>query len=297
MAPVLPELFSQVVYNFKTYDWSSEASNVSEKLTQATSESNVLSAVWAWFLGLFASVGALFVTSWQYIGAGEVNKEHLWEWFTTSWQSLSEFLLRPDIRNALVVWFVVFWICMLIPLAFGFGPAGVIGGSLAAWFQSVVYGAFTPAGGLFATNLKDGHQPDWNEFLNVVRPAKALLSDRAHNAVEKFGEIALSVQDNWNFVNDESRMTPRAASITRAWLMAFCVSLYAPMILTRKKNAMKGGIAAFIQSTLYGGFTPAGSIFATMTTIGTLGRESPLAIAGATVVASAIAGGMYLATN
>ncbi|GAB1526479.1 hypothetical protein RhiXN_12011 [Rhizoctonia solani] len=116
------------------------------------------------------------------------------------------------------------------------------------------------------TNLKDGHQPDWNEFLNVVRPAKALLSDRAHNAVEKFGEVALSVQDHWNFVNDENRMTPR-------------------------------GIAAFVQSTLYGGFTPAGSIFATMTTIGTLGRESPLAIAGATAVASAIAGGMYLATN
>ncbi|KAF8679795.1 hypothetical protein RHS04_03755 [Rhizoctonia solani] len=147
------------------------------------------------------------------------------------------------------------------------------------------------------TNLKDGHQPDWNEFLNVVRPAKALLSDRAHNAVEKFGEVALSVQDHWNFVNDENRMTPRAASITRAWLMAFCISLYAPMILLRRKGAMKGGIAAFVQSTLYGGFTPAGSIFATMTTIGTLGRESPLAIAGATAVASAIAGGMYLATN
>ncbi|EUC54106.1 hypothetical protein RSOL_030160 [Rhizoctonia solani AG-3 Rhs1AP] len=146
------------------------------------------------------------------------------------------------------------------------------------------------------TNLKDGHQPDWNEFLNVVRPAKSLLSDRAHYAFEKFGELALNVQDNWNFVNDESRMTPRAASITRAWLMAFCVSLYAPMILSRRKGALKGGVAAFVQSTLYGEFTPAGSLFATMTTIGTLGRESPLAITGATVVASAIAGGMYLAT-
>ncbi|ELU37532.1 hypothetical protein AG1IA_08442 [Rhizoctonia solani AG-1 IA] len=161
------------------------------------------------------------------------------------------------------------------------------------------------------TNLKDGHQPDWNgqcmywkefarsfqtEHTMVRRPyvnSHARLLIQAESAVEKFGEVALSVQDHWNFVNDENR----AASITRAWLMAFCISLYAPMILLRRKGAMKGGIAAFVQSTLYGGFTPAGSIFATMTTIGTLGRESPLAIAGATAVASAIAGGMYLATN
>jgi hypothetical protein len=33
-------------------------------------------------------------------------------------------------------------------------------------------------------------------------------------AVEKFGEIALSVQDNWNFVNDESRMTPRESLLS-----------------------------------------------------------------------------------
>ncbi|CEL59161.1 hypothetical protein RSOLAG1IB_09138 [Rhizoctonia solani AG-1 IB] len=153
---VLPELFSQVVYKLKTYDWSFEASNVSDKLTQATSESSVLSAVWTCFLNLFVSIRTLFATSLQYIGAEEVNKEHWWEWFMTWWQSLSEFLLRPDIRNALIVWFVVFWICILVPLAFGFGPAGVIGGSLAAWFQSVVYGAFTPAGGLFAVMTSVG---------------------------------------------------------------------------------------------------------------------------------------------
>ncbi|KAB5593741.1 Transmembrane protein [Ceratobasidium theobromae] len=55
-----------------------------------------------------------------------------------------------DVRNVLIVWFVVFWICLFIPLLLGFGPAGVIAGSIAAGFQSAAYGAFTPAGGLFA---------------------------------------------------------------------------------------------------------------------------------------------------
>lgn len=33
----------------------------------------------------------------------------------------------------------------------GFGPSGVVAGSLAAAWQSYMYGAFTPAGGIFAT--------------------------------------------------------------------------------------------------------------------------------------------------
>ncbi|CAE6509428.1 unnamed protein product [Rhizoctonia solani] len=156
MAPVLPELFSQAVYSFKTYDWSLSVTSASEKLAQTAAESNALSAIWAWILGMFASIGAFFTSSWQSIGAGEVTKEHVWEWFVKSWQGLSEFLLQPDVRNALIVWFIVFWICLFIPLVLGFGPVGVIGGSLAAWFQSAVYGAFTPAGGLFAVMTSVG---------------------------------------------------------------------------------------------------------------------------------------------
>lgn len=30
------------------------------------------------------------------------------------------------------------------------------------------------------------------------------------------------------------------ATLTRAWLMTFCISLYTPMILTRRKGAWKG---------------------------------------------------------
>ncbi|PLB44165.1 hypothetical protein P170DRAFT_440511 [Aspergillus steynii IBT 23096] len=40
---------------------------------------------------------------------------------------------------------------MIVFLGLGFGPAGIVSGSLAAAFQSWMYGGFTPAGGIFAT--------------------------------------------------------------------------------------------------------------------------------------------------
>ncbi|CAE6477640.1 unnamed protein product [Rhizoctonia solani] len=116
---------------------------------------NVSAAIWA--LSLSTPIGLLFAFNWQPARI-VVAKEHVWKQLTKpiASQSLSEFLLRPEIRNVLIVWFVVFWICLVIPLALGFGPAGVIGGSLAAWFRSTMYGAFTPAGGLFAVMTSVG---------------------------------------------------------------------------------------------------------------------------------------------
>ncbi|KAL2854237.1 hypothetical protein BJY01DRAFT_205703 [Aspergillus pseudoustus] len=40
---------------------------------------------------------------------------------------------------------------MAILLCLGFGPRGIAAGSIAAGFQSFMYGGFTPAGGIFAT--------------------------------------------------------------------------------------------------------------------------------------------------
>ncbi|KAH9228262.1 hypothetical protein K456DRAFT_57543 [Colletotrichum gloeosporioides 23] len=42
------------------------------------------------------------------------------------------------------------WFLGPILAVIGFGALGPIGGSFAAWFQSVFYGGFVPAGGLFA---------------------------------------------------------------------------------------------------------------------------------------------------
>ncbi|PYI31884.1 hypothetical protein BP00DRAFT_446113 [Aspergillus indologenus CBS 114.80] len=43
----------------------------------------------------------------------------------------------------------------------GFGSLGVVRGSLAAWFQSLMYGGYTPAGGVFAKLTSMGMLEGW----------------------------------------------------------------------------------------------------------------------------------------
>ncbi|KAK0746916.1 hypothetical protein B0T18DRAFT_163200 [Schizothecium vesticola] len=58
---------------------------------------------------------------------------------------------KTDVWPVFLAWIVTFWVIIFICLGVGFGPKGIIGGSLAAAFQSYMYGGFTPAGGIFAT--------------------------------------------------------------------------------------------------------------------------------------------------
>lgn len=51
----------------------------------------------------------------------------------------------------IIAWAITFTVVVIILLGLGFGPAGIIIGSLAAGFQSWMYGGFTPAAGIFAT--------------------------------------------------------------------------------------------------------------------------------------------------
>lgn len=46
---------------------------------------------------------------------------------------------------------MVFTAVVLLVIGLGFGPFGIVAGSFAAAFQSWMYGAFTPAAGIFAT--------------------------------------------------------------------------------------------------------------------------------------------------
>ena len=75
-----------------------------------------------------------------------------------------------DILAVIMAWWITFNIVTSLIMSLGFGPVGVVGGelsspvgkavmntehsfagSVAAIFQSVMYGAFTPAAGIFAT--------------------------------------------------------------------------------------------------------------------------------------------------
>ncbi|KAG8779009.1 hypothetical protein FRC12_024692 [Ceratobasidium sp. 428] len=66
----------------------------------------------------------------------------------TLWDQLVHYVAQPG--GLTVVWLTAFLVIVCIPFLLGFGVYGVIAGSPAALFQSVVYGAFTPAGSVFA---------------------------------------------------------------------------------------------------------------------------------------------------
>ncbi|EYE93988.1 uncharacterized protein EURHEDRAFT_103697 [Aspergillus ruber CBS 135680] len=56
-----------------------------------------------------------------------------------------KFLSRPE-----VIGVITFAVALGILFGLGFGVSGIAAGSAAAAFQSVAFGAFTPAGGIFA---------------------------------------------------------------------------------------------------------------------------------------------------
>ncbi|KAL8995092.1 MAG: hypothetical protein Q9188_006894 [Gyalolechia gomerana] len=51
-----------------------------------------------------------------------------------------------------MAWWITFVVVLVVcSLFWGFNAKGIGGGTLAAAFQSCMYGGFTPAGGVFAT--------------------------------------------------------------------------------------------------------------------------------------------------
>ncbi|OCL09612.1 hypothetical protein AOQ84DRAFT_375681 [Glonium stellatum] len=67
------------------------------------------------------------------------------------WSDFSGWLSQPHVLAVIIAWSVTFTIVVTLVMCLGFGRGGVIAGSLAAVCQSFMYGAFTPAGGIFAT--------------------------------------------------------------------------------------------------------------------------------------------------
>lgn len=73
------------------------------------------------------------------------------EWFGGASQSIQDWLTQPHVYAIVITWAVTFTIVSALILFLGFGPVGVGASTLAAAFQSAMYGGFTPAGGIFAT--------------------------------------------------------------------------------------------------------------------------------------------------
>ncbi|KAK1763826.1 hypothetical protein QBC33DRAFT_562411 [Phialemonium atrogriseum] len=66
------------------------------------------------------------------------------------WTRFLEWLTQPHVLPILLAWMVTFTVFCMV-LALGFRRDGVGASTPAAAFQSYMYGALTPAGGIFAT--------------------------------------------------------------------------------------------------------------------------------------------------
>ncbi|OTA02512.1 hypothetical protein A9Z42_0029110 [Trichoderma parareesei] len=85
------------------------------------------------------------------------------------YKTILEWISQPHILAVIITWAITFtFVCTLI-LCLGFGPIGIGAGTLAAAFQSWMYGAFTPAGGIFATLTSMA-------MLGTLMPAASLLA-------------------------------------------------------------------------------------------------------------------------
>ncbi|KAF4612542.1 hypothetical protein G7Y89_g15590 [Cudoniella acicularis] len=111
--------------------------------------------------------GTLFSNTKSFLT--DVNTSSIWEWFTAHWDSFTAWLLQPHVLAIVMAWWITFTLVMTICMTLGFGPAGIVAGSIAAGFQSWMYGGFTPAGGLFATLTSVG-------MLGIAMPPFALIA-------------------------------------------------------------------------------------------------------------------------
>ncbi|RYP80245.1 hypothetical protein DL769_002547 [Monosporascus sp. CRB-8-3] len=73
------------------------------------------------------------------------------DFLSPAWESFRAYLSLPHVYWAVITFAITFTLLVTLGLGLGFGPREIVVGSLAAAFQSSMYGGFTPAGGLFAT--------------------------------------------------------------------------------------------------------------------------------------------------
>ncbi|WEW56390.1 hypothetical protein PRK78_001833 [Emydomyces testavorans] len=95
----------------------------------------------------------------QYLGdksmawsaVGNAPLEEWGQWLLDHWASFIEWLSQPHVLAVIMAFWITFTVVVTIAMIVGFSPIGIVAGSLAAAFQSYMYGGFTPAGGIFAT--------------------------------------------------------------------------------------------------------------------------------------------------
>ncbi|KAK3614089.1 hypothetical protein LTR56_027488 [Elasticomyces elasticus] len=92
------------------------------------------------------------------------------------WASIVAWLSQPSVFVVILAWAITFTIIIGLVLSLEFGPIGVVASSIAAAFQAWMYGAFTPAAGIFATLTSLG-------MLGLLMPVAVVLAACAATVV------------------------------------------------------------------------------------------------------------------
>ncbi|CAG8376290.1 unnamed protein product [Penicillium salamii] len=118
-------------------------------------------ALASWYRSMIAAWWTEFINWFSHLDIlGTID-----EW----WTDIINWLSRPDVLAVITVWWITFFVVMGLIMVLGFGPFGIVIGSLAAGFQSFMYGGFTPAGGIFATLTSMA-------MLGTLRPAALAIA-------------------------------------------------------------------------------------------------------------------------
>lgn len=160
---------------------------------------NIIFANWSFIHAPNVTAGVQQFVAERNLVGGYISKHahEILEWIsqprTLPWSTPSRIIRErsrfsnaiSDIVILITVWWITFTITITLVLCLGFGPYGVVAGeqktllvpkyqtddlrgSLAAAFQAWAYGAFTPAGGMFATLTSLG-------MVGLLAPAVAIF--------------------------------------------------------------------------------------------------------------------------
>ncbi|KAJ4291275.1 hypothetical protein N0V88_006277 [Collariella sp. IMI 366227] len=117
-------------------------------------------AITAFLADRLPAIALLTSTPWN---------EKLASWFMNHWEDFIEWASQPHVIYAALAWLITFYLVVTLILGMGFGPAGIVAGSFAAGFQGLMYGGFTPAGGIFAALTSMG-------MLGMLMPAAVIVA-------------------------------------------------------------------------------------------------------------------------
>ncbi|KAM0721325.1 hypothetical protein Q7P37_003029 [Cladosporium fusiforme] len=158
----------------------------------------------------------ILLADWKFLHAPNVTagahkfiteRNPIWDYVSSHANDLVSWLSQP----------------LTLVLCLGFGPSGIAAGSLAAAYQAWAYGAFTPAGGIFATLtslgmigvlapavaaptsvivIPDGTRSVFQSLLDTV---KTLSADKAFGSVLDGMDMVPAMQDKLRGLREKER--------------------------------------------------------------------------------------------